>query len=424
MRLAEKDHIAYLSNLFAIAQADGAVTPKEIAAIEEIRAGIGAKKSAMNAAQNVAAAEKFVVKPLAGFIEQVNNIADMLFVAAIDGRFDASEELIVQTVCTSVELTQEQLRRMIADTLRRVEKSVLQITCQQCSTKVDGSARFCPSCGAAINVVQMSGAASDMKVPSNGYVIEFCESTAAGFPSALELAKQNESFQTCMRNKKTWYQVSWPETEFDRVLKLAGFLSGMRNRRCFQNGEERPWDEMFGCAWCVRERETAYRPAEYCFGKDEGRLNLWGCKQARMDWSDWAPWLSYGSFSKTLMGMGPYEWGFDKKRIRHELEANLFRFRNCPHLNFEFIEAVLEVFPASVCVEKSSDWTYSKSYEFAPGCIKIKEVEKTDFGSWTNEYFSDGMRPVGLSVFAEIIRGALAKVQRDDITPELLTGPR
>jgi len=82
------------------------------------------------------------------------------------------------------------------------------------------------------------------------------------------------------------------------VIKLAGLLSGLKNKKCYLDGEELDWDTLFGFVWCAGEREKAYRPIEYCFGKASKQLNPWGCIQAHMDWTEWANWFSYGRFEK------------------------------------------------------------------------------------------------------------------------------
>jgi hypothetical protein len=136
-----------------------------------------------------------------------------------------------------------------------------------------------------------------------------------------------------------------------------------------------------------------------------------------MDWTGWAPWLSYGKFIPGRV------WEFDKARIRHELETNLYRFRHCPHLRFDFIDAVIKAIPDTVKVEGSMDWEFSRGYEQTPGSLKI--VEKNDaFGFTTvREYYADGVRPKGVKALEKILRQALSEVRRQDITPGLLMSP-
>lgn len=421
MNIPGKDHIVYLANLIAIGCADGKAEKIEDSAIDEIRVRIGAKKSDINSAYKLAAKGNYQVSIVNGFSFQVMNLSDMLYVALIDGDWNRAEEEIIRSVQKQIGVTDEQLDKLMHEAIQRSQTAQATATCPNCNTALSVGAKFCSACGAAVAAVGFGATQVDMEIPSEGYVIEFCESTAAGFPTALEFAKTSEGFQSCVRSKKTWYQASWPDSKFTEVLKLANLLTSMRNRRCYHVGRARSWDEMFGCAWCVRERELAYRPIEYCFGKEQNRINPWGCKQARMDWSDWAPWMSYGSFSKSLIGFGPYEWIFDKERIRHELETNLFRFRSCPHLNLAFAEAVVDLLPTPVKVDGSDDWTYSRTYDESPGAIVVRETNKSEGYTWSSEFYADGVRPKGFRVFVEVLTKAAAKVGRTDITPQLLT---
>ena len=165
-------------------------------------------------------------------------------------------------------------------------------------------------------------------------------------------------------------------------------------------------DEVFGFAWCASERDKSYRPVEYCFGKDENRLNPWGCKQARMDWTDWADWFSYGEWVKSgLLGKN-IQWKFDKKRIRHELTTKLYRFRFCPYLKTALSESILRHFPESVSPNTDPDWNFHQRYDEAPGAIKVVQKEKSDGYTYTNEFWSDGVRPKGLSVLGTILTQA------------------
>jgi hypothetical protein len=164
---------------------------------------------------------------------------------------------------------------------------------------VPAQSRFCPYCGSALTTTAGPSVQVDFEIPKNGYAIEFCESTAAGFPAAVDNARATGTLQTVMKNKKTWYLATFPSERFADMLPIASSLSGMRNRRIYLDGQELHWDEVFGFIWCATQRATAYRPIEYCFGKDENRLNPWGCKQSRMDWTDWAQWFSYGQWQKT-----------------------------------------------------------------------------------------------------------------------------
>ena len=75
--------------------------------------------------------------------------------------------------------------------------------------------------------------------------------------------------------------------------RMAKALSGIRNRAIYKDGQQMEWDEVFE-PFGTQTNESRLSPGQYCFGKDENRINPWGCKQARMDWTEWSSWFSLG----------------------------------------------------------------------------------------------------------------------------------
>jgi hypothetical protein len=199
-------------------------------------------------------------------------------------------------------------------------------------------------------------------------------------------------------------------------MPLVEALSGIRNRRLYLSGQEKPWDEVFGFAWCASERTKAFRPTEYCFGKDENRVNPWGCRQARMDWAEWANWFTYGRWEKVGVLSRKFRWHFDKERIKHELWTNLHRFRFCPHLQEKLAESVLRHLPDTVDPESDPNWGYHQRYEEAPGAIKVVEQRTSGDLTFTNEYWADGVRPKGLRALAELLSKAFRDIGATPIT--------
>ena len=248
----------------------------------------------------------------------------------------------------------------------------------------------------------------------------FCESTSASFPAALKIAETSAAFSTHVRNKKTWYLAAWSGDEINEAVELANQLSGLRNKRCYYNGAEVAWDELFGFVWCATERKAAYRPIEYCFGKDTNQLNPWGCKQAQMNWTEWERWFSYGRFEKEGILKGKTVWFFDKERIRHELVSNLHRVKFCPFLRPKLVNSVLHALPDKVAITEGGDWKYSRAYDEAPGSIKVTEIEKIDGMEFKNEYFADGVRPRGTTALKEIFEMAFADSRTSDIDSRTL----
>jgi hypothetical protein len=180
----------------------------------------------------------------------------------------------------------------------------------------------------------------------------------------------------------------------------------MRNRRAFLDGQETSWDEVFGFIWCANQRADAYRPPLFCFGKDDSRLNPWGCKDARLEWTEWSDWFSYGRWENSGLLRKTNVFVFDKERLRHEVSTTLHRFRFCPHVRQPLIEAVLAALPDRVQVEKTGPWKYAEVYEERPGSIRIKDTETSDGFSFTKEFWTDGVRPRGLVAFREVLSKA------------------
>lgn len=422
MALTEQEQISYLANIILLAHADASLSPRESAAIEEIRARIGARKPTLSQAMKAVQSGAYSPTRVGKFHDQVSNLADMLYVCFVDGDLDEREAAAVREFCSLTSITREQFDMMMEEAIGQAESAALSLKCPSCSQELEKAGKFCPNCGAPLAQDAAEPVALDFQIPATGYAAEFCESSAGGFPAALEVAKTAPHFTTCIRGKKTWYLAAWPDDGFSDMVKLARSLSGIRNRKVYHNGAELPWDVLFGFLWCARNRESAYRPVEYCFGKDENRLNPWGCKQLRMDWTEWAQWFSYGQFKRGgFFGGGGHRWVFDKARIRHELMANLHNVRYCPYLREKLVDAVLRALPDEVEVSSKGAWRYSRGFEEAPGSIKIVEVERAGGFEYKSEYFADGVRPKGIEVLEEVLRKAFVEAGVSDLTPTQLT---
>lgn len=414
--MTEQEQLAYLANVICVSHADSSLSPKETAAIEEVRAAIGAKKPTLIAAKKAMQSGEYIPVKVGSFATQVSNAADMLYLAFVDGELDATERSMVTAFCKKVGLTQEQLNVMAKEAIARSDRTQLKELCPACNAELVLNSKFCPSCGKPVATEEAISEITDFQIPGEGYAIEFCESTAASFPDALKQAKESPAFASLVRNKKTWYFASWSSNSFEAVCRLAQVLGGIRNRKVYRNGKTEAWDELFGFISCAEERSIAYRPAEYCFGKDDNKLNPWGCKQAQMDWTDWSRWFSYGKFAKTGVLKSKYVWIFDKERIRHELMTNLHRYRYCPFIRMRLVDGILRYLPEQVDATSDKNWTYSRSYDESPGSIKIVEVKKEEGFTYKDEYFADGVRPKGLGVLKDMLTASFKDSQVSDVT--------
>lgn len=405
-----QEEIALMANIIQVAHADGKLSGAEQALIEIVRKDLGIKKADLSAAQKLVDSGSYVMKPVGTFSTQVKNLDLALRVAHCDGDLGTIESEMVMAFGAAVGLSQEQLERMRTEAVARASTSGLR--CSSCSAENSADAKFCSKCGYNLAAPE-SEVQVKYDIPRAGITIEFAESTGASFPKALELAKSASEFQQCVKNKKSWYMANFSSGKITDATPLAEALSGMRNRSLYIDGEEQQWDEVFAFVWCASQRDQAYRPVEYCFGKDENRINPWGCKQARMEWADWSNWFCYGQWEKSGFIGKKVQWRFDKNRIKHELATNIFRFRYCPYLNTRLFELVLRGIPDVVVPGSDSDWDYHQNYTEVPGAIKVVQTERSSGMSFTNEFWADGVRPKGLKVLAEILIKAFVEMKAD-----------
>ena len=411
MKLSDEEKITYLANLVAISRVDGSVSPNETHAIEAAQKRIGATKTVLRKAGMLAQSDGFSPSVVGSFSVRIANLEDMMSVSLADGVLDQAEKPVVLTFAKSVGITNAQMRLILSEVRASLKSDDATRACPNCSAKVPRAAKFCPECGGSLEVSDKAAAvAVEYSIPSKGVAVEFAESTASGFVDAVRKAKLAPKNSECVNGKKIWYMAAWPKDQIADAANLVEDLKGMRNRKVWVDGKESRWDDVFGFTWCSERRNIAYRPLEYCFGVDEKRLNIWGCKNARMDWAKWSEWFSYGTFKKGSLLKSGHVFAFDKKRIRHELETNLYRFRFCPHLNFKLVEAVLENLPDEVEVNSKGDWTYKRDYEESPGSIKIKEKTVEEGYSYTDEYYASGVAPrtpaIGLAILKKAYSAA------------------
>ena len=419
--LTDSEKTSYLANLWLVARADKVLSDQEKILIDQVQKSIQAKRSHNTAAQKAVETGGFSLSKVGSFADQVQNLEDMVAVALADSDLAQAETDLIASFCQLVGIQQEQLDVITSDVSKRLKAQAAMISCTKCGAQIQGDARFCPACGAAVQSLEPATASLEFEIPQTGYAIAFSESTAPGFTTALELAKQIGSVQTALKNKRTWYLVHIQSDQFAEVMRMAKALSGIRNRAIYHDGQQIDWDEVFGFIWCATQRDQAYKPVEYCFGKDENRINPWGCKQARMDWNEWSTWFSYGRWEKTGIVSKRNVWIFDKERIRHDLATNLHRFRFCPYLNQGFVDAVLAAFPDRLEITDNGPWKYNSVYEETPGSIKIIEKEGDGEFSYTREYYADGVRPRGILPLRDILTKAFSTCQnKPDILPQVL----
>lgn len=244
-----------------------------------------------------------------------------------------------------------------------------RIACPTCSYGNEGNSKFCQECatplqtsGDKINAgVREPDGVIDSgpgKAP-DGITVEFSYSTSASFDLALQEAQKFPAFQQIGEGKKSIYRVGLSSAELDSAIDLLEFLKGWRHRAVYVDGKKTLWDSVFIYNWCYQNRKASYKPEFYCFGyEDVYAVNPWGCVQARMPFTDFAEWFRWGRWTNR-----DGEWEFDKERIRHELQVNLFKFRFCPAINLKLVDGALGALPDRVNPKFDRDWEYDERWE-------------------------------------------------------------
>jgi uncharacterized tellurite resistance protein B-like protein len=411
------DLIPFLANIISVSHSDGKLSAAENSQLEAIRSELNFKKSDFAKASKIVEMGNYQLTPVGSFTDQVKNLECILRIAYADDELDAHEVELVSAFCQLVGIYQDQLDKIAADVLSTLQN--LGKICASCGSQASKDALYCPNCGAGLSdsdgSVQLA-----FEIPDKGISIEFSDSSSTTFPKALEIAKISDGYQTCIKLKKNWHLAYYKSGSVLEALPIAETLSGTRNRRAFLNGTEVPWEELFGFMWCSTQRSRAYRPVEYCFGKDQNRINPWGCRHSQMDWVEWSEWFKYGRWEKGGPGGAKAIWRFDKERIRHELATRLFRYRYCPYLNTGLAEAVIHNLPDTIAPEIDKDWKFNQNYEEIPNSIKVTEREGSGVNSYTRQFWSDGVRPVGHQVLTEILTSAFREIGLDDVAAKVL----
>jgi hypothetical protein len=251
-------------------------------------------------------------------------------------------------------------------------------TCPSCGFRPDPGTNYCPKCGTALFEGQQPTAGKKPKPepevleipppPSSGITIEFLHSTSSSFEFAVQAAQASPNFAQYREGNKAVYRATYIQEELDTASELLEYVKGWRRRAVYVDGEKVPWDAVFGFVWCYNKRKASFKPEFYCFGYDQPwMLNPWGCIQSQVPFIERADWCTWG---KWLDNAG--NWQFDRERIRHELQKNLYQYRFCPALDLTLVERAFEAFPETVNPKKDRDWKFVESWgDGIPGLVVV-----------------------------------------------------
>lgn len=248
--------------------------------------------------------------------------------------------------------------------------------CLKCGHENTQDANFCQKCGSSLRQENKQPSISvesprfemkESRIPSSGITLEFPYSSSQSFDYAVEEAQKHPTFCQFGEGKKAIYRVTFSQEEMEATAELAEKLKGWRNRVVYVDGSKTAWDSVFSYTWCFSKKKASYKPEFYCYGyENEWQYNIWGCINSQLFFRERDDWFCWGEF---IDENGT--WRFDKDRIRHELEKNLYPYRFCPAFNEGRAEEVLDAFPPEVNPKKDKNWKFEERWgdDAGPGLV-------------------------------------------------------
>lgn len=235
--------------------------------------------------------------------------------------------------------------------------------CNSCKEEILAGSKFCSTCGKSVEKVIQKKSVQPLKKaqlppPGNGVTIEFKFSTAMSFENALLEAQKLDGFEQYGDGKRAVYRVNVAAQDLLTLSALVEKLSPMRNKSVYINQDLESWHDVFGFVGCFNRKQNSYKPEYYCFGyDDEYNLNPWGCLHSGISFLYHAEWFKWGNW---LNEAG--DWAFDKSRIRHRIEKDLYSCKNCPSLDLAHVEKVLKALPDVVNPSNDENWEFERGW--------------------------------------------------------------
>lgn len=145
--MTEDQMVIYLANVAWVAAIDGAFNPAEAKTIVSICQEIGATEALLQKALNVVSAGSYKLFPVGRFSDKVRNLEDMILVSLKDGTFVESEKSEVLSFAHSIRIDRSKFDEIISESKIRVLLQKHPGTCDACGKKNPPDSKFCPYCG-------------------------------------------------------------------------------------------------------------------------------------------------------------------------------------------------------------------------------------------------------------------------------------
>ena len=120
--MTEAEQIDYLANLFFVARLDGRVDSGEDALAETMAKGIGAGYLETRKAVDLSATSDYAIRISKRFSERVRNLEDMIHMAYHSDGLDADEKKTIIEFARNIGVTQTQLELVRKEAKKRLQE--------------------------------------------------------------------------------------------------------------------------------------------------------------------------------------------------------------------------------------------------------------------------------------------------------------
>lgn len=197
-------------------------------------------------------------------------------------------------------------------------------------------------------------------VPQGAQIsLEFGKSTSKNYDFAVQQAMKHPTYSESTVGKEVFHKVTVGFNEIDFLRSLLDIVGQWKSTKLYLNDRPILYNDVSQVLYCYSEREKAFNPKEYCFGREDAKTyndNDLGCRHCGVN--------PYGY--KGLAGLGEMQpdgtFKVDKDKFVYTVARNLENFLICPALNPKNIEQKLKSFPDQINPKRSKQWEYVTDY--------------------------------------------------------------
>lgn len=185
--------------------------------------------------------------------------------------------------------------------------------------------------------------------------VSFGFSTSNNYNLAVERAKAYPTYKATGEGKEVIHSVDFAFDEIDDLRSLLDLVGQWKSTTLYVDNKPVAFSEISAVLYCYHERQHAYDPKEYCYGRDDANSyndNDFGCRHCGVNPYAWNGLAGFGQMQKD----GTFV--VDKEKLTFTVEKNLNRYMLCPALDIQKIKNKIEAFPDAINPQKNRQWEY------------------------------------------------------------------